>query len=95
MAKSGPVVEVDMYTAGGSRFDPAAIVVSAGTTVNWVWKDGTHSVKSNGAPAFTSSASFDTPQSYQITFSNPGTYYYYCLEHGAPGSGMYGVVVVQ
>ena len=88
-------VEVDLFTAGGSVFVPAAVIVSLGTTVTWVWKDGMHSVISNGSPSFTSSGTFDTPQTYQFTFNVRGTYHYYCFEHGAPGAGMIGAVIVR
>jgi len=92
---TGPQVEIDLFTAGGSRFEPAAVIVPVGTTVNWVWKDGMHSVVSNGAPTFPGQNSSDTPRTYSFTFTTAGTYNFYCLEHGAPGSGMHGVVVVR
>ena len=92
---NGTQVQVDMYTAGGSRNDPMAVIVHPGTTVTWVWKDGTHSVLSNGTPSFPSGTSADTPHSYAFTFNTPGTYRYYCFEHGAPGTGMWGMVIVQ
>ena len=91
----GTSVEVDLYAATGARYEPAAVIIQAGTTVNWVWKDGTHSVVPYGATSFASSASGGPPRTYSVTFNTPGTYRYYCLEHGAPGSGMNGVVVVQ
>ena len=95
VARVGSPVEVDMYTAGGSRDDPMAVIVAAGTTVTWAWKDGTHSVLSTGTPSFPSGASADAPHSYSFVFTTPGTYRYYCFEHGAPGAGMWGMVIVQ
>ena len=91
----GPTVQVELFTAGGSRFVPAAVIIPVGTTVNWVWRDGTHSVVSNGTPSFPNGSSSDPPRTYSFTFNAPGTYRYYCFEHGAPGAGMFGVVVVQ
>ena len=95
VARTGTQVQVDMFTAGGSRNDPMAVIVSAGTTVTWVWRDGTHSVVSFGSPAFPNGATADPPHSYAFTFNTPGTYRYYCFEHGAPGAGMWGLVIVQ
>ena len=92
---AGSSVQVELFTAGGSRFVPAAVIIQAGTTVNWVWRDGTHSVVSNGSPGFPNGSTSDPPRTYSFTFTTPGTYRYYCFEHGAPGAGMSGVVVVQ
>lgn len=92
---NGAQVQVDMFTAGGSRNEPMAVIVQSGTTVTWVWRDGTHSVISTGTPGFANGASADAPHSYAFTFNTPGTYRYYCFEHGAPGTGMWGMVIVQ
>ena len=92
---SGAQVEIDMYYGGGARFEPAAIIIAVGTTVTWVWKDGTHSVQSDSTPIFPGSIVYGAPRSYPVTFLVSGTYRYHCSEHGYPGSGMYGVVIVQ
>lgn len=93
---SGSQVEVDLFTAGGARFEPAAVIVAPGTTVTWVWKDGAHNVAAVGSPTFTDSPlTTSPPRSFQFTFVNPGTYHYFCAEHGTPTSGMIGVVIVR
>lgn len=87
---------VKLFTAGGSRFEPATLIVPAGTTVTFVWQDGFHDVISSGSPSFPGvPTAFDPPKSYQFTFVAPGTYKYYCSVHGTPTSGMRGTVIVQ
>jgi plastocyanin len=85
-------------------FSPATDTVAAGGTVTWSWSAGSgpHSVTSTGTDVFTSDPRGGTvtgPTTYgPITFSTPGTYYYYCTVHGFPGStpsGMSGVIVVE
>lgn len=86
-----------------NQFTPLVDTVAAGGTVTWTWGNtagGQHSVTSTGSPTFTSdpSGAIASPHSYgPITFTNPGTYFYYCTVHGAPGSpptGMSGTIVV-
>jgi len=87
---------VKLFTAGGSRFEPATLIVPAGTTVTFVWQDGFHDVIPSGSPSFPGvPTAFDPPKSYQFTFAAPGTYKYYCSVHGTPTSGMRGTVIVQ
>ena len=71
-------------------------MIAAGTTVRWTWVDSPHNVTSTGAPSFPGRpASAGAGTVYQFTFATPGTYAYYCTEHGQPTSGMRGTVVVQ
>jgi plastocyanin len=84
--------------AGGNRFDPANITITAGTTVTWQWADGalSHNVVPDaaGIPA-TSGLVTDGPHTYQYTFDTPGTYHYHCASHGGiNGVGMSGTVSV-
>jgi plastocyanin len=76
--------------------NPAVDTISIGETVTWTWVNtgGTpHSVRSQGAPAFTSSNTLSGGGStYSFTFTAPGTYQYDCAVHG---SQMTGRVVVQ
>jgi plastocyanin len=76
--------------------NPAVDTVAAGTTVTWTWT-GTgstpHSVRSDAAPAFTSSQTMTgNGQTYTFAFTTPGTYHYDCAIHG---SAMTGTIVVQ
>jgi plastocyanin len=80
----------------GDNFVPCNVTVSQGTAVHWTISpsDG-HTVTSDtSAPA-----SFNfTGGGGTFTFSQAGTYFYYCMFHGtagAPGTGMDGVVYVQ
>jgi plastocyanin len=77
-------------------FSPASVTITAGDTVTWtVTGAAPHTVTSDDG-AFSSPGSFlTTGQTYQFTFSTPGTYHYHCEIHGAPGSGMIGTVVVE
>lgn len=94
--QAGTTVDVSLSLAGGGRFAPANVVVAAGTTVRWTWVDSPHTVTSTGTPTFTGHpASAGAGTVHEFTFTTPGTYAYYCSEHGSPTSGMRGTVVVQ
>ena len=96
LALSPGSATVNLFRAGGARFEPETLTVAAGTTVSFVWQDGFHSVVSTGAPSFPGlPAAVDPPKTYQFTFNIVGTYKYYCSEHGTPTSGMRGTVIVQ
>lgn len=93
---AGPGASV--VTVENNIFSPSSITVAANTTVRWNWAAG--SLQHNITPIqpatipsepTTSSA----PHSYQVTFTTPGRYDYYCTVHGTPTSGMRGTVVVQ
>ena len=76
--------------------NPAIDTVQAGTTLTWTWVNtGTtpHSVKSEGSPAFVSSATLTGEGTvYSVTLTTPGLYAYDCAVHG---SVMAGSVQVQ
>ncbi|GAC1637047.1 MAG: hypothetical protein NVS4B8_01340 [Herpetosiphon sp.] len=77
------------------KFAPDPITVQAGTTIVWNnTSPNPHTAKAvNGA---FDSGNVDQGKSYSFTFSNAGTYKYYCLYHGSPtGTGMVGTIVVQ
>ena len=73
--------------------------IAAGTTIQWVWGNGNHTV-TNGAGSsdpqsgllFDSLLNSGTP-TFSYTFSTPGTYPYYCIFHEAQNHN--GVVVVN
>lgn len=76
--------------------NPAVDTVAAGSTLEWTWVSTggiSHSVRSGGAPAFTSSATMSgSGTTYAVTFPAPGVFTYDCAVHGA---AMTGRVVVQ
>ncbi len=70
-------------------FDPPSITVTAGATVTWTNHDDIpHLVVIPGVKQ--RSAALDTDQSFSYTFSQPGTYTYFCRMHPK----MTGTVVV-
>jgi plastocyanin len=81
-----------------NTFSPQTITVPAHTTVSWVWSSTArgHDIIPTIAGGQPSEPNIqDGPTTYQHTFDTPGTYDYYCNQHGAPGSGMHGTVIVQ
>lgn len=83
-----------------NSFNPSTLTVPAGTTVTWSWAASAvqHNVtpdESGGEPA-SSGGLVNGPHTYQYTFNNPGTFRYFCANHGAPGGiGMSGIITVQ
>ena len=78
----------------GYGFDPAAVVVSSGTEVVWVWtgNGGSHNVISND-DAFESDLQSSAGSTFSHTFEEAGNYTYYCNPHSA--NGMHGAVIVE
>nr|WP_276239527.1 halocyanin domain-containing protein [Halobaculum sp. DT55] len=93
---SGSVtVEVGTEANGGNYgFGPAAVRVSAGTTVTWEWtgEGASHNVVDEGG-AFESELVGEGGHTFEHTFEESGTYRYACTPHKA--MGMKGVVVVE
>ncbi|MGH7702344.1 MAG: plastocyanin/azurin family copper-binding protein [Gemmatimonadales bacterium] len=87
---------VQLLSSGGNRFSQAVLTVASGTTVRFEWVGGTHNVTSNGSPSFSSSgAPTAAPHTYDVTFTTPGSYNYFCSVHGTATTGMRGTIVVQ
>lgn len=74
-------VDVSNFT-----FTPVTQTVTVGTTVNWNWLGGFHSVTSDTG-LFNEPATLATGVNFSYTFTQPGTYYYHCAVHGAAGNG--------
>jgi plastocyanin len=84
--------------AGGNRFDPTDVTIQAGQTVAWVWPQGSlgHNVAPDGTEPQPSGALSNGPREYRYTFDAPGTYNYFCNNHGSPGGvGMSGTIIVE
>ena len=80
-------VKIDNFS-----FGPAALTVSAGTTVTWINRDDIpHTVVSSDEPKAFKSKVLDTDEKFSFTFSKTGTYPYFCSIHPK----MTGKVMVQ
>lgn len=93
-------VEVKMGADNGSLgFQPTKITIQAGDTVKWVNnKLAPHNVVFDSSVKDADKLShkglaFSAGESFDITFTEPGEYPYYCEPHR--GAGMNGVVTVQ
>ena len=85
-------VEQAAVTIDGFAFGPDAITVKRGTTVTWTNKDDEpHTVVSAADTAVWKSPALDTDDHFSFTFTDPGTYKYFCSIHPR----MQGTVVVE
>ena len=80
------------FTSGhNGSSNPAVDTVAVNGTVTWTWATTEalpHSVQSVGSPSFTSSAiQTGSGQTYNFTFTAPGTYQYDCAVHGQMMTG--------
>jgi plastocyanin len=95
-APSGSVITV---TVGNNFFAPAAVTINPGDTVVWQRLSGFHNVAADdnsfrlGEPPNGGAGSNWTTVSR--TFTDPGTFGYYCEIHGSPGGvDMAGTITV-
>jgi plastocyanin len=83
-------VTVDMVA--GNKYDPAAVTIQKGQTVQWVNKDSqVHDVKFQQGES--SPNVMQANATWSRTFSDAGTFPYICTYHEA--EGMTGTVTVQ
>ena len=78
-------VTIDNFT-----FAPQSLTVKAGTTVTWRNEDDIPHTVASSTKAFKSKA-LDTDDSFSFTFSEPGSYEYFCSLH----AHMKGTIVVE
>lgn len=81
-----------------NNFREAAVTVRAGTTIEWTNKGRSKHdiVPVDGSDAWgIDLESFPAGAVYSHTFTETGTYAYYCTVHGTKTAGMVGVVVVE
>jgi plastocyanin len=89
-AQDEPVV----VAAANIAYEPQTLTTVAGTTVTWINQDEVQHTVTADDGAFDSGL-FGRDEVFSYTFESAGTYAYYCIPHGAPGSiGMAGVLVV-
>jgi len=89
-------VEVKMGTDSGLlAFEPSTLTINSGDTVDFVnHKLGPHNVVVEGHSELSHTDLAFTPgESWTQTFSEPGTYSYYCEPHR--GAGMVGTITVE
>ena len=92
-------LEVTVYMREGPRFDPARIIISPGTRINWINEDSSaHFVNSDPHPSHNVLGdlnSFDlrSGDSYSHTFTDSGAWGYHCSAHF--GEGMTAQVLVR
>lgn len=80
--------------SSGMSFDPAAVMVSQGTTIVWEWtgEGGTHNVAAESSD-FGSEYSNSSDHTYEYTFDDAGVYKYVCEPHRS--AGMKGAISVE
>ena len=85
------VVKVVSDPTNVGKYDPQAVTVKAGDTVEWDWNDpaAQHSVTSDDNTTFDSGLCSDGNKFF-VTFKNAGSFAYHCSIH----SGMTGTVKV-
>jgi len=89
-ADSSPKGSVSEVKIDNFSFGPNVMTVPSGTTITWTNRDDIpHTVVSSDG-AFKSKV-LDTDEKFSFTFSQPGTYEYYCSIHPK----MTGKVVVR
>lgn len=89
--------DVTVRTGTGSdgyEYDPPAILVDANTTVTWEWtgQGGMHTVTHTDG-LFESDYLGAEGDTFAYTFSDPGTYKYYCVPHQTMGQK--GAIVIE
>lgn len=96
-ARSGQAVAAAnkvMVKISNFQFEPKALTVKAGTTVEWVNEAGRHTIESDTG-AFKSEV-LSAGGRFEFKFTKPGTYAYHCGLHGAKGGkDMAGKIIVQ
>ncbi len=88
---SADITIVPGAPSAAMAFKPQSFPVSVSGTVTWVNRDTTgHTVTSNVTGQF-GSPLLTTGETWNHTFSQPGTYYYHCTPHPQ----MWGVIIVS
>jgi len=65
----------------GIAYHPAALTVGVGTTVTFIWKDGSTSHDVKFEDESIPSSNFQTKGTFTATFPTAGTFAYRCLIH--------------
>ena len=103
-AAHGTTYIVDVGGDNPPTFSPQTITIYSGDTITFINKGGLHNAKAddgsfrcaNGCDATGGNGSSSSKNwAASVKFAYPGTIGYYCEQHGAPGQGMYGTIIVQ
>ena len=96
MAVPASAADESVTATPTNDFDPSNVTVDVGDTVTFDNAGGFHNVKFDDG-SFEEPAD-PTPSQWEVkrTFDKPGTFRFYCEQHGGPGgSGMAGTVTVR
>lgn len=87
--------DIVTITAAGTSFSPQSVTVPVGTTVRWTATEGSHTVTPDNPaqPGAWASSALNAGETFEHTFTTPGTYDYHCQPHQS--LGMTGTVIVQ
>lgn len=74
-------------------FDPDEFTISAPATVTWTWDSSGHNVRPSSTPSGSDwsgtpggeGTTYDADHEYEHTFTETGTYEYYCAPHRGAG----------
>jgi plastocyanin len=89
---TGDEAEVEMEDF---QFNPPVLVIRPGTTVKFANKDEAPHTATSDTGVF-DSGYLSKGEEFFYTFTEPGTYPYYCIPHGGPGGqGMAATIIVQ
>jgi len=80
-AKTALVLAANQVGIDNFSFTPPVLTVKAGTEVTWINKDDVPHIIVNTQLKFPPSKVLDTDQRFSHTFTQPGTYDYYCSIH--------------
>ncbi len=91
VAGAGQTASVEMRNIS---FNPPTLQVKVGTKVTWTNKDDVDHTATSDTGVWDSGA-LSNGATFSFTFTQAGTFPYYCRPHGAPGgNGMSGTIVV-
>lgn len=88
----GTPVLADTVTIVDNAFGPAAVTVSPGGTVTWIWAGSNqHNVQWSSGPGTlpTNSPTQATGMPYTVTFNDVGTYRFACSLHSNMGGTVF------
>jgi plastocyanin len=78
----------------GNTFSPGELTIKVNDVVRWTNNGGLHNVVADDN-SFSSGNASTAIWVFEHTFDTEGTYGYHCTEHGGPGFGMFGTIIVE